>query len=190
MKSRLLLTLALLSLLALLSVYCGGAKQMTPQQEPNRPGWVEKGGGFFEGDKGKAFYGLGAISGMKNVSLRRTASETQARADLARVFKTHISNLVKVYQREVSDIDKSASEALAQEATKAFTSMDLSGVQIIDRYYSPAEETQYSLAVLDIAGFTNQLKNINDLSDAIRDKIISNAEKAFTDLDSLENKGK
>ena len=142
MKPQRIFSSLLVLACAFLFMQCGGKPKpidtMRPGKDPNRPGWVDKGSGFFDGDKGKAFYGVGAVSGLKNVSLRRTSADTQARADIARVFKTHVADLVRIYQREVSDIDKSAAETFAEQATKGFTSMDLSGAQIVDRYFSVA----------------------------------------------------
>lgn len=190
MKTKLILTSMLVLSFAFLSVQCGSKPKkidtMKPSVEKDRPGWVDKGGAFYDGEKGKAFYGVGAVSGMKNVALRRTAADTQARADISRIFKTHISNLVKIYQREVTDIDKSAAEAFAQEATKGFTSMDLSGAMIVGHYFSIAEGTQYSLAVLDMAGFQNQVEKMNNLSKQVQEAIIKNADKAFDELDKME----
>ena len=144
------------------------------------------GGGFYDGDKGKAFYGVGSVSRMKNVSLRRKSADTQARAAIAGVFKTHIENLVKIYQREISDIDTSVSETFAQEATRGFTSMDMSGVQIVDRYYSETEQTQYSLAVFGLVAFKNQIEKMEMPSDRFREIILKNAEIAFKELDKLK----
>jgi len=180
------------ALLALMITACSGGKKkidlMNPEIDPNKPGWAEKGGGFFDGDKGTSFYGVGTITRMRNVSLRRTGADTEARADISRIFKSHIANLVKVYQRELTDMDKNASEAFVQDATKAFTSMDLSGAQIIDRYYSVQEQTQYSLAVLDLNSFKDQIEKMNNLSDRAKQIIIENADKAFEEIDALDKK--
>lgn len=193
MKSQNALFSVFLTISVLMLMNCGGPKvgdrtPPIPEKRPKGKEWVDQGGGFFKGDRGRAFYGVGGVSGMKNVSLRRTGADTQARADISRVFKSHIANLVKVYQREISDMDKSAAEALIQEATMVFTSMDLTGAQIIDRYYSVNEQTQYSLCHLNLASFEDMIEKMDTLSKQAQDMIINNAEKAFKELDDLENK--
>jgi hypothetical protein len=175
---------------SILLLACGGSNQLTPTK--GRPEWIDKGGGVFTGDQGRAFYGVGAASNISSPSLRRTAADVQARADIARVFKTHIADLVKVTTRSISGGGDAAtasesSEQFAQSATKAFTSLDLSGSQVVDRYYDTGERTQYSLAVMDINAFTDQVTQMNELSDRARQAIVSNAEQAFAELEELEN---
>lgn len=178
-------------LLGLSLLACGGATQLTPTK--GRPEWIDKGGGFFSGDKGTAFYGVGAASNISIPSLRRTTAEAQARADIARVFKSRISNLVKAYSRSISGGGDAANakesmEQFAQEATKAFTSMELSGVLIVDRYYDEKERTQYALAVMDLAAFKDQVSQMRDLSEQAQEAIKANADEAFGELDLLEAK--
>ena len=170
---------------------CGGPSQLTPTK--GRPGWIDQGGGFFSGDQGRAFYGVGAASNISNPSLRRTAADAQARADIARVFKSKIGNLVKVYSQSTSGGGDAANvnestEQFAQETTKAFTSMDLAGAQIVDRYFDTEERTQYSLAVMNLDAFTDQVSQMEALGAKARDAITANADRAFRELDDMENR--
>ena len=50
------------------------------------PKWALIGGGAFTDDRGKAFYGVGSATGIKNYSLQRQVADDRARADLAKVF--------------------------------------------------------------------------------------------------------
>ena len=175
---------------SILFLACGGSNQLTPTK--GRPEWIDQGGGFFTGDQGRAFYGVGAASNISSPSLRRTTADVQARADIARIFKTHVADLVKVTVRSVSGgadagTASESTQQFAQSATKAFTSLDLSGSQIVDRYFDAGERTQYSLAVMDINAFTNQVTQMNELSDRAREAIITNAEAAFSELEELES---
>jgi len=167
---------------------CSGSKQVTS----NRPGWIDQGPGFFTGEKGKAFYGVGVASNINNVMLRRSTADTQARVDLARVFNTRISDLVKTYARSVSGGPEAqvSEEQLAQQTTKAFTEMDLSGTQIVDRYFDPAENAQYALAMLDLTMFKNQIQKMQELSKEVKEIIEKNAEKAFQELNEMSAKKK
>ena len=177
--------------LGLILVACGGPSQLTPTK--GRPGWIDKGGGFFSGDQGRAFYGVGAASNISNPSLRRTAADAQARADIARVFKSKIANLVKVYVQSTSGGGNAASvqestEQFARETTTAFTSMDLSGSQIVDRYFDQEERTQYSLVVMNMESFTDQVSQMAALGAKARQAITANAEKAFNELEQMDAK--
>ena len=181
-----------LSLFAAFGIGCGGGQKdlaQVSQNNPNRPAWVDKGAGFFKGDHGKAFYGVGA-SMVKNPQLRRSAADAQARADLARTFQSNIKNMVKIYAAETAagDPDRVSQENFTSEATKAFTNMDLSGSSIVDKWYDPIEKVQYSLAILDMESFQNQVQRMKELSAAVKEAIQKNATKAFDELDAEAEK--
>ncbi|MBI4553590.1 MAG: LPP20 family lipoprotein [Candidatus Latescibacteria bacterium] len=165
---------------------CGGSRQLTPTED--RPKWIDQGAGFFKGDKGKAFYAVGSASNVSSPSLRRNVADAQARADLARVFKTKVENLVKVYSRSISGglDNRESPEQFAQEATKVFTSMELSGAQIVNRYYDQKERTEYALAMLDVTAFKNQVEQMRELSREMQELIKENADKAFQELEQEE----
>lgn len=174
--------------MVILMAGCGGSRQLTPTE--GRPKWINQGAGFFKGDKGKAFYGVGAASNMSSPSLRRNVADAQARADLARVFKTKIQNLVKVYSQSIGGgiENRESPEQFAQETTKAFTSMELSGAQIVNRYYDQKERTEYSLAMLDVTAFKGQVEQMRELSREMQELIKENADKAFEELEQEEQK--
>lgn len=187
MKTSLLL-LSLLSFLLLAG--CGGSSY----SEKHLPDWVTKGSGVFSGDEGKAFYGVGSATNISNVTLMRTAAETGARTDLARVYKTHVQDLVKSYQRSVSsgqgnDV-KESGEQLVQDVTKALTDMELSGAMIVNHYYDEDTKTEYALTKFDPAQFKNQLQQMKELNADVKQMIEKNAEKAFDELDQEVSKKK
>jgi hypothetical protein len=165
---------------------------MAKEPAPGRPKWIDQGGGFFSGDRGKAFYGVGVASNISSPSLQRSVAETQARADIARVFKSKIENLVKVYTRSISGGpgNRESPEQFAQETTRAFTSMELSGATVIDHYFDPRQKALYALAILDAEAFKTQLENLNELSEQTRQIIQENADKAFEELDQLEQQNR
>ena len=183
-------------------IQCAGTKTI----ESNIPGWINEGSGFYSGDKGTAFYGVGhrslseisqGVYGKILIMETRPedviqASDTGARAALARVFKANIANLVKVYQREVAQgVGAGAAisaKQFAKEVKTCFTQMDLSGVNIIDRFYDPIWHTQYSLAVLDLGGFKNQVEKMKEVSKEVQDAILQNADKAFSELEAMKKK--
>lgn len=158
----------------------------------NRPGWVDQGSGFFSGDRGKAFYGVGAATGFKNIQLRRTTAETNARTDLARSFKTRIGDLVEIYMRHISGgpENKVNEEQVARQTTIAFTDMDLAGVPVIAHYFESGEDTEYALVIMDITAMKDQISQMKQLSKELQDAILKNAEEAFKGLEEKQAKNK
>ena len=59
---------------------------------------------------------------------------------MARSFQTKIEELVKAYERVVSDGEMANVESFHQQATTGFTSLTLVGAAIIDRYYDRDEK--------------------------------------------------
>ena len=151
----------------------------------DRPGWVDQGSGFFTGEKGKAFYGVGAATGISNVQLRRTTAETNARADLARSFKTRITDLVQVYMRHVSggQPGRASEEQVTRQVTEAFTDMDLVGVPVISHYYEPGQETEYALVIMDVGSMKDQISQMKQLGKEVQEAILKNSEEAFKELE-------
>ncbi len=171
--------------LALLMSAVFGCSGSGPSSVPSDKKWVEQGGGFYSGQRGKAFYGVGAATNQQNVQLRRVTAETNARTDIARTFKTKISDLIKIYNRTIqggNNLDQQSNEAFAQQATVAFTEMDLSFATIVDSYYDANEKTFYSLACLDLEAFKKSLDGVKNLSKQYQEQIKANADSAFDEL--------
>ena len=59
--------------LAFLMAACGSSKQAGDAPKSfegiNYPDWVLKGGGAFGGDSGRVFYGVGCVSGVKDLGV-------------------------------------------------------------------------------------------------------------------------
>jgi len=158
-----------------------------------RPAWVDKPGGIYSGDRGKAFYAAGVASNIQNVASRRTIAETDARTKLARVFQTHIKDLVKkawLYRSEGGVEVRISEEEFASEATKGFTDMKLTGSIILEYYYDSEEKTQYAYATLDVQGFRDELSRMKALSAEAKDIIERNAQKLFDELEEEATKSK
>ena len=154
------------------------------------PEWVTKGGGAFGGEEGRVFYGVGSVSGIRNHALARTTAENRARADLARVFETYTASLMKDYMASTTAGDMSASseEQHVEQVVKTFSAQTLSGVQVVDRWWHPQDNTVYALARLDLDNFTDQLDNMKELNSKVRDYVRKNAERAHMDLEREEEK--
>lgn len=176
--ARALLTCATLGG-ALVATGCGGDQVKTSQN--GGPAWIDKGAAAFNDGK---FYGVGVDTGTTNISLRRSAADAKARAELSKQFSTKVKNLIKTYDASTQDESREAGESHRQEATKAFSEMELTGTTICERFYDKEARAQYSLACMDPAAFGNQLDQMKQLSARAKQIIRANAEQAFKELDA------
>jgi ribosomal protein S20 len=165
---------------------CGGDQVRGEGTHADRPKWVDMGGAAFKSDK--RVYGVGVASNISSISLRRSTADAQARAELAKIFQSRVQNLIKNYEASTGDGDKEAAEAHRQEATKIFTEMELSGVEVVDRFFDLDQNTQYSLARLDPAAFDAQLDQMEKLSARAKGIIRDNARRAFDEVDAESEK--
>ncbi len=153
------------------------------------PKWVEKGGGYMMKD-GKAFYGVGGVSGVKNEPLAREAADNRARADLAKYMDTYTAYLMRDYAASTTagDFTKSSEEQNIERALKTFVSTNLSGVVVVDRWEKDekAGKTIYSLAKMDLETFKEQVGQMKELNAQTRDFVRKNAEQAFERLQQEE----
>ncbi|MBI2191615.1 MAG: LPP20 family lipoprotein [Planctomycetes bacterium] len=154
----------------------------------NAPEWVRKGSGSFEGDRGRAIYGVGSRSNIDNIARLQDAAKNAARTEVAKVLNVKVTSLAKDYFRSVGTNDARQEEQLIQDVSKSYTEADLSGVQIVDMYHDPATKTMYSLAVMDLNLFKNITKDAAALKQEVKDYILKNADEAFKELDSMKGK--
>jgi len=172
-------------LAAFLIMGCAAKTQEVAQPTgPQKPAWVDKGSGAFEGEIGNAFYGVGSAYGIKNPSLLRSTADNRARAEVARVFKTYTAALMKDYAASTmaGDPNETSEEQHVEQTIKSFTKAELAGVQIVDHWKDTDTGELFALARMDLSAFENYLDQAKDLSEAVRQRVIKNAEKAFADL--------
>lgn len=182
-------------LVAVLALSCAGAPP-APTRAPSvydgAPAWVTRGGGAFTGDKGRAFYGVGMASNIQMESLRRSESDAQARADIAKSMNTYVADLLKSYQESTAAVSKAGTNPqevqMVTDAMKTFTQQQLNGAQIIDRWISNDNSTEFALAQLDFDAFKDSMNKVNELSDRMRDVIKARADQGFNDLEKEEAK--
>lgn len=156
------------------------------------PKWVDKGGGYMNEKNGKAFYGVGAIQGVRNEPLALEAADNRARADLAKFVDTYTAYLMRDYAASTTaaDFRKSSEEQNIERALKTFVSTNLSGVSVVDRWEKEekGQKTIYSLAKMDLQSFKEQIGQMRELNSEARDFVRKNAEKAFDRLQQEEDK--
>ena len=157
------------------------------------PKWVEKGGGYMNEKNSKSFYGVGAISGVRNEPLAKEAADNRARADLAKIMDTYTAYLMRDYAASTTagDFTKTSEEQNVERALKTFVSANLSGVTVVDRWEKEDKKggvTVYSLAKMDLESFKEQVGQMKELNAQARDYVRKNAEKAFELLQQEEDK--
>ena len=156
------------------------------------PKWVSKGGGYMSEKDRKAFYGVGAVTGIRNEPLAKETADNRARADLAKYVDTYTSYLMRDYAASTTagDFTKAGEEQHIERALKTFVSAHLSGVQVVDRWERDEKHgrTVYSLAKMDLASFKENLGQMRELNAAARDFVRKNAEQAFDRLQQEEDR--
>lgn len=190
--SSLMKGLVLAAFLPLILAGCGGKGAAPSAAQP--PAWVTQGSGAFEDSGRKVFYGVGAVTGVRNKPLATTASENRARAEIGKVFETYTASLMKDYSASttgggaVTGASATSEEQFIEQAVKTFSSATLNGVMIIDHWTDPSDGTLYSLARLDLENFQNSLDKIKELNASVRDYVKKNAEKSFQSLEAEEQR--
>ena len=163
------------------------------------PAWVLVGGGAFTDAKGKAFYGVGSATGIKNFSLQRQVADDRARADLAKVFDYYVETLTKDYQAHTTagSFDTSTEEQNSEAAVKVVVNSTLRGVIIIDHFEIPERMELLSLARLDYDAFkrnVEQAEEFKQLPPQVRKDIKERADKLHEEMEAeakklAENRG-
>ena len=158
------------------------------------PEWVNKGSGAFEDGSGeKVFYGVGSADGIRSISLRRSAADDRALANLATQIEATVKRLSKDFQEitgrsTAAGKDSTERENVAQ-AFKVLVNQTLSGSKIIDHWEHPSKNELYSLARIELKAMEAMEKKIDshkELSDESRDAIKKKAQKLF---EEMEKKG-
>ncbi|MEW6379706.1 MAG: LPP20 family lipoprotein [bacterium] len=149
------------------------------------PPWVTKGSGAFQDGGKKVFYGVGSASGIKNYSLLRSTADNRARNEVAKTFETYVASLMKDYAASTTagDFSETSEEQHVEQAIKTVSSMTLSGVQIIDHWESPENQGLiFSLAMLDLNEFEQNLDKAKELNSKVKDYVRENAGKLHDEL--------
>jgi hypothetical protein len=154
------------------------------------PKWVKQGSGVMNEKDNKAFYGVGAVKGIKNEPLAWDAAENRARAEIAKNFETYSAYLMRDYAASTSaaDFTKSAEEQNVERAIKTFTSITLSGVRPVSRYKDDKTETYYVLTRLSLEDAKESLTQAKELNSQVRDFVRKNADRLFDRLEKEEDK--
>ena len=181
----------------ILGTACTGVQTIpdTPKAlaDYDAPEWVLRGGGAFTDKNGKAFYGVGSATGIKNYSLQRTVADDRARGDLAKVFEFYISSLTKDYQAHTTagSFDNSSEEQNAESALKVVVSQTMRGVVIVDHFEIPERREFLSLARLDYDAFEHNIEvneTFQELPKEVQAEIKTRAEKLHEEMEAESRK--
>jgi hypothetical protein len=151
------------------------------------PEWVNKGSGAFkDGSGAKVFYGVGIADDIRSISLRRSAADDRALANLATQIESTIKRLSKDFQEmtgrsTAAGKDSTERENVAQ-AFKVLVNQTLTGSKIIDHWEHPAKNVLYSLAKIELKIMEKEIDSHNELSDESRDVIKKKAEKLHEEM--------
>jgi hypothetical protein len=149
------------------------------------PKWVQMGCGAAMGDKKNGVCGVGAVAGMTNPALARTAAEGRARTEIARSLKVRVKSMLKDYAAVTKGgpSAKLSNEEHIEDVSKQITDTTLSGTRLDEVWISSAG-TFYALVVLDTKAFRGQLADMKQLDEATRAAIVERADKSFSELDA------
>lgn len=191
-KIRRTSVLALIFSISILTGCSGGKAVVETSSTP--PEWVIRGSRAFNEGGQNLFYGVGAVTGIRNKPLAITAAENRARAEIAKIFETYTASLMKDYASSVTGggavtaASETSEEQSVEQTIKTFSSVTLSGVMIVDRWIDASDGTFYSLARLDLNTFKNSLDKVKELNPEVKDYVKKNAEKSFEGLAAEEKK--
>ena len=152
------------------------------------PKWALTGGGAFTDEKGKAFYGVGSATGIKNFSLQRQVADDRARADLAKVFDYYVETLTKDYQAHTTagSFATSTEEQNSEAAVKVVVSQTLRGVMIVDHFEVIERKEFISLVRLDYDAFKRnvvQAEEFKRLPPQVREDIKERADALHKEME-------
>ncbi len=193
---RTLIILGAVALIAALftCVGCGGSQAKAPatviaNELDGAPCWVTKGGGCYGkgGDKTKFVWGVGSVTGTRNVGLAREAALGRARTDIARSLQTRVEAMLKDYQATTTGGEQFGTSAADDQhivdVSKQITDLTLSGTEMVDSWISNSGAF-WVLARLDVDGFKDAVGRMNQLNEAVRQAVVERADKAFSELDT------
>ncbi len=170
-----------------------GKHVMTPDEQiPNEfagaPNWVLEGCSAYWGDDGGArLCGVGDAKIGRSMSIARTKATSRARAEISRTLETKVKNMIKDYQEQVADGESEMTAEQFSSTTVSLSKSTLNGTSVQNTWVSPTLQL-YMLVALDVESFENSVREMDEMSDKLRQFIEARAKKSFTELDEqMEN---
>jgi len=173
---------------------CGGAQQAVKplpvegalaKELVGAPEWVLMGCAAFAGEKGP-ICGVGSFTGTRNISLARDGAIARARTDLARNLEVKVKALYKDYQATTTGGESfgkaAADEQNVSNTAKQIVNTTLSGTTLAKTWMSGVG-TLRVLVKLDVQNFKDQINQMKQLDEGVRQGVVQRADKAFKELD-------
>ncbi len=151
------------------------------------PDWVVRGCSAYWGDDAeRVICGVGSAGGSRNISLMRSTATARGRTEIARTLNTRVKAMLKDYASTTTGGENFGTAANDEQhivdVSKQITSMTLSGTELTDSWISQ-KGTLYALVALDVDKFSDSVKRMNQLSEAVREAVMERADQAFAELD-------
>ena len=151
------------------------------------PDWVVRGCSAYWGDGAeRVICGVGSAGGSRNISLMRSTATARGRTEIARTLNTRVKAMLKDYASTTTGGENFGTAANDEQhivdVSKQITSMTLSGTELTDSWISQ-KGTLYALVALDVDKFSDSVKRMNQLSEAVREAVMERADQAFAELD-------
>lgn len=135
----------------------------------------------------KVICAAGSAGGTRNVSLARSSAEADGRAKIAQILNAHMKSSVKNYARSVTggaEFGKAADdEQLLENTVKQISEAVLAGVSMEETWIS-SSGTFYALMAVSAEDYRSQIAGMKQLSEATKNAVIRDADKAFEELDN------
>jgi hypothetical protein len=153
------------------------------------PDWANQTGVRLD-KKESIVYGVGIVSGIRNLSLARSTADNRARNEIAKFIEVYSASLMKDYQGSVTagDFSATSEEQSVENAIKTVTVQTLNGVEIVDHWRDPVDGSIYALARMDLERFADFIDRHQELSAAVKAQVKKSAERALADLEAEELK--
>jgi len=178
---------------AMSALGCGGAQKEDSASNPqmnelsSAPDWVYKDcQQHFSNttETGNVVCGVGYTSGITSRSLARSAAAARGRTEIARVLSVKVQSVLIDYQAAKGAADGTvSSEQQIQDMAQQVTDISLQGSRMVESWISPKGDF-YALMAMNMSDFTGVLQNDSSLDPDIRNAVLNNAHKLFSDSDA------
>ena len=140
------------------------------------PSWDMLQSGMYETAEGRAFYGIGHASGVRNPTLLRATADNHARNELAAVLERFVSELARS-EKVATDSAWTALSEDEQRQTLGILVHDLLQRALISDHWSDAQEPRLlALCRLDLTVFKQVLSDSAVLDKSTRTAMRAEAE--------------
>lgn len=146
------------------------------------PHWHLLDSGAYDTDHGKALYGIGTASGIRNRTLLRATADNSARAEMALLLERFVDRLA---QASLPDSGQSVLAVESDERAQVLGSLVQKALQravISDHWNESNQNRFYSLCRLDLDAFKQALEGFRLLVPEDRAAMLANTEALHSKL--------